>query len=277
MVKTYIPVLSIAGSDSSGGAGIQADLKTFAALGCYGMTVITATTAQNTQGVKDIHPIPAAHIEAQLNACLEDIPPKAIKIGMVNQPEVVEVLAYILKRLPQIPIVFDPVMVATSGDRLIADGTMALLKEKLFPLASLITPNLDEAAVLTGYKVDTIDKMNQAGKAILDMHCQAVLIKGGHLSTPIIQDVLFQKDQSVQIFESPFINTSNLHGTGCTLSSAIAAELAKGHPLSLAVEEARKYVIGALDSGKDIRTGHGNGPLNHFYKPQLQIIHELDR
>ncbi|WP_291783189.1 bifunctional hydroxymethylpyrimidine kinase/phosphomethylpyrimidine kinase [Cecembia sp.] len=276
MVKTYIPVLSIAGSDSSGGAGIQADLKTFAALGCFGMTVITATTAQNTQGVRQIHPIPAAHIEAQMTAVLEDIPPKAIKIGMVNQPEVVEVLAHFLKKFPQIPIVFDPVMVATSGDRLIADQTVALLKEKLFPLASLITPNLDEAAVLTGYKVETIDKMNQAGKDILDMNCQAVLIKGGHLNSPIIQDILFQKNQSLQIFKSPYINTTNLHGTGCTLSSAIAAELAKGNSLSLAVEIARKYVYEALESGKDIKTGHGNGPLNHFFNPQLQIIHEMD-
>ncbi|EKB48691.1 bifunctional hydroxymethylpyrimidine kinase/phosphomethylpyrimidine kinase [Cecembia lonarensis] len=277
MVNTYIPVLSIAGSDSSGGAGIQADLKTFAALGCYGMTVITATTAQNTQGVRDIHPIPAAHIEAQLTTVLEDIPPRAIKIGMVNQPEVVEVLAHILKKFPQIPLVFDPVMVATSGDRLIADGTVALLKEKLFPLSSLITPNLDEAAVLTGYKVDTVDKMNQAGKAIMDMQCQAVLIKGGHLNSPVIRDILFQKNQSVQFFESPYINTTNLHGTGCTLSSAIAAELAKGNTLSLAVEKARKYIFGALESGKDIKTGHGNGPLNHFYQPQPQIIHEMDR
>lgn len=276
MVNTYIPVLSIAGSDSSGGAGIQADLKTFAALGCYGMTVITATTAQNTQGVRDIHPIPAAHIEAQLNAVLEDIPPKAIKIGMVNQPEVVEILAHVLKKFPQIPIVFDPVMVATSGDRLIADGTVALLKEQLFPLATLITPNLDEAAVLTGYGVDSVEKMHQAGKDILQMQCQAVLIKGGHLHSPTIQDILYQKDKQVMTFESTYIHTNNLHGTGCTLSSAIAAELAKGNTLSLAVEKARNYIFGALEAGKSVKTGQGNGPLNHFYNPQKQIVDEMD-
>lgn len=276
MVKKYIPVLSIAGSDSGGGAGIQADLKTFAALGCYGMTVITATTAQNTQGVRDIFPIPAAHIEAQLMAVLEDIPPKAIKIGMVNQPEVVEVLAKTLKRYPHIPIVFDPVMVATSGDRLIADGTVSLLKEQLFPLATMITPNLDEAAVLTGYPVDSLEKMHQAGKDILAMQCKAVLIKGGHLHTPTIQDILFQQYKSKQSYESPYIPTKNLHGTGCTLSSAIAAELAKGHTLKKAVEKARSYIQGAIQSGKDIQTGQGNGPLNHFYNPENQIINEVE-
>lgn len=276
MVKKYIPVLSIAGSDSGGGAGIQADLKTFAAMGCYGMTVITATTAQNTQGVRDIFPIPPRHIEAQLMAVLEDIPPKAIKIGMVNQPEVVEVLAHTLKRFPHIPIVFDPVMVATSGDRLIADGTVTLLKEQLFPLATLITPNLDEAAVLTGYEVDSVNKMHQAGKDILNMQCQAVLIKGGHLNTPVIQDILFQKEMPEQSYESTYIKTKNLHGTGCTLSSAIAAALAKGNPLPKAVEMARNYVNGALESGKDVNTGQGNGPLNHFYNPQKQIIYEMD-
>ncbi|RZS96246.1 bifunctional hydroxymethylpyrimidine kinase/phosphomethylpyrimidine kinase [Cecembia calidifontis] len=276
MVKKYIPVLSIAGSDSGGGAGIQADLKTFAALGCYGMTVITATTAQNTQGVRDIFPIPPRHIEAQLMAVLEDIPPKAIKIGMVNQPEVVEVLTSTLKNFPQIPIVFDPVMVATSGDRLIAEGTVALLKEKLFPLATLITPNLDEAAMLTGYEVDSVNKMHQAGKDLLNMQCQAVLIKGGHLNTPVIQDILFQKEMPEQSYESTYIKTKNLHGTGCTLSSAIAAVLAKGNPLPKAVEMAKNYVNGALESGKDVNTGQGNGPLNHFYNPQKQIIYEMD-
>jgi len=276
MVKKYIPVLSIAGSDSGGGAGIQADLKTFAALGCFGMTVITATTAQNTQGVRDIFPIPPRHIEAQLMAVLEDIPPKAIKIGMVNQPDVVEVLANTLKRFPNIPIVFDPVMVATSGDRLIADGTLALLKEQLFPLANLITPNLDEAAVLTGYEVDSVDKMHQAGKDILNMLCQAVLIKGGHLSTPVIQDILFQKGKPNQSYESAYIKTCNLHGTGCTLSAAIAAALARGNPLPKAIEKARTFVKRALESGKDIKTGQGNGPLNHFYNPKKQIIYEMD-
>lgn len=195
---------------------------------------------------------------------------------MVNQPEVVEVLTSTLKNFPQIPIVFDPVMVATSGDRLIAEGTVALLKEKLFPLATLITPNLDEAAMLTGYEVDSVNKMHQAGKDLLNMQCQAVLIKGGHLNTPVIQDILFQKEMPEQSYESTYIKTKNLHGTGCTLSSAIAAVLAKGNPLPKAVEMAKNYVNGALESGKDVNTGQGNGPLNHFYNPQKQIIYEMD-
>jgi hydroxymethylpyrimidine/phosphomethylpyrimidine kinase len=276
MVKKYIPVLSIAGSDSSGGAGIQADLKTFAALGCYGMTAITAITAQNTMGVTSIHPIPPAHIKAQLEAIFKDIPPMAIKIGMVNHPEVVAVIANVLKDFPHIPVVFDPVMVATSGDRLIEGETVGLLKKELFPLATLLTPNLDEAAVLTGYRVDSVEKMHEAGKDILQMQCKAVLIKGGHLKAVTIQDILFQENQTEQYFKSKYIKTSNLHGTGCTLSSAIAAELAKGNSLSLAVDKARNYVNGALESGKDVTTGHGNGPLNHLYKPQTQIIHEVD-
>ena len=276
MVKKYIPVLSIAGSDSSGGAGIQADLKTFAALGCYGMTAITATTAQNTLGVTDIHPIPAAHIKAQIEAVLTDIPPGAIKIGMVNHPDVVAVLADTLKAYPEIPVVFDPVMVATSGDRLIEEDTIALLKKELFPLVDLLTPNLDEATVLTGYKVDTLEKMYQAGEDILEMRCTAVLIKGGHLGTARIQDILFQKGKAPQVFESPYIPTKNLHGTGCSLSSATAAELAKGNSLGIAVEKARNYVFQALKLGKDVQTGVGNGPLNHFHEPQKQIINDLD-
>jgi hydroxymethylpyrimidine/phosphomethylpyrimidine kinase len=276
MVKTYIPVLSIAGSDSGGGAGIQADLKTFSALGCYGMTVITATTAQNTRGVRSINSIPVKHIREQLEAILEDIYPKAIKIGMVNQPEVAIAIADMLKNHPKVPIVFDPVMVATSGDRLIAFDTIQVLKETLFPISTLLTPNLDEATILSGLEVNSENLMEASGREIVNMGCQAVLIKGGHLKNPIVKDLLIQKGEKAITFESQYVNTKNLHGTGCTLSSAIAAELAKGNSMPVAITNAKSYISGAIESGKDITTGSGHGPLNHFYEPQKQIIDEVE-
>ncbi|PRY88128.1 bifunctional hydroxymethylpyrimidine kinase/phosphomethylpyrimidine kinase [Mongoliibacter ruber] len=276
MVKSYIPVLSIAGSDSSGGAGIQADLKAFSALGCYGMTVITATTAQNTKGVRSVHAIPVHHIREQLETVLEDIVPKAIKIGMVNRPEVARTIAGVLKNHPKIPIIFDPVMVATSGDRLIEFDTIQILKETLFPICSLLTPNLDEATILSGMEINNEDSMEKAGLQIIEMGCQAVLVKGGHLKASIVKDLLVQKDQKTISFESGYISTKNLHGTGCTMSSAIAAEMAKGLTLTKAVENAKSYISGAIAAGKDIKTGLGNGPLNHFYNPQKQITHDVD-
>ncbi|SIS89463.1 bifunctional hydroxymethylpyrimidine kinase/phosphomethylpyrimidine kinase [Belliella pelovolcani] len=274
-MKSYIPVLSIAGSDSSGGAGIQADLKTFSALGCYGMTVITATTAQNTMGVKGIHGIPIDHIEAQLDAILSDIPPKAIKIGMLDRPEVVELLASKLKGL-EIPIVFDPVMVATSGDRLIQEETIESIKEKLFPIVSLITPNLDETEILCGFKVQSLSDMKKAAAFLQFYIPNSVLIKGGHLETEVIQDLLVMKEGDEVMYENAKIESSNVHGTGCSLSSAIAAELAKGSDLQLAVTKARNYIYQAILLGKSVKTGQGNGPLNHFFNPQNQIIHEVE-
>ncbi|GAB2607585.1 bifunctional hydroxymethylpyrimidine kinase/phosphomethylpyrimidine kinase [Belliella aquatica] len=274
-MKTYIPVLSIAGSDSSGGAGIQADLKTFSALGCYGMTVITATTAQNTQGVRDIHSIPVSHIAAQLDAILEDIMPKAIKIGMIDRPEVVDCLVEKLKGLA-IPIVFDPVMVATSGDRLIREETIEVIKEKLFPITTLLTPNLDETEILCGFEIHTLEEMKKAAAYLQKFIPNAVLIKGGHLQTEMIQDLLVFSDGKERVFESEKIQSSNVHGTGCSLSAAIAAELAKGHELEEAVTKARNYIYQAILNGKTVKTGKGNGPLNHFYDPQKQIINEME-
>lgn len=274
-MKTYIPVLSIAGSDSSGGAGIQADLKTFSALGCYGMTVITATTAQNTQGVRAIHSIPVAHIEAQLNVILEDITPSAIKIGMIDRPEVVDCLVEKLQDL-DIPIVFDPVMVATSGDRLIREETIEVIKEKLFPITTLLTPNLDETEILCGFKVQNLDDMKKAAAYLQHFIPNAVLIKGGHLQTELIQDLLVFADGKEHVFKSEKIQSSNVHGTGCSLSSAIAAELAKGNGLEEAVSIARSYIYQAILQGKSVKTGKGNGPLNHFFNPQKQIINEME-
>ncbi|MBW3469706.1 bifunctional hydroxymethylpyrimidine kinase/phosphomethylpyrimidine kinase [Arthrospiribacter ruber] len=276
MKKSYLPVLTIAGSDSSGGAGIQADLKTFSALGCYGMSVITATTAQNTTGVWSIHAIPVQHIREQLEAIMEDIPPLAVKIGMVNHPEVARCIADLLAKHPEIPVVFDPVMVATSGDRLIEFDTIQVLKETLFPICTLLTPNLDEATILTGIDIGETEHMEEAAKNIIEAGCKAVLIKGGHLKNEVVTDLLCQKEQDPIKMQSEYIHTQNLHGTGCTLSSAIAAELAKGNPLPKAVKNARTYIIGAIESGKDIHIGQGHGPLNHFYNPHKQIIHEMD-
>jgi hydroxymethylpyrimidine/phosphomethylpyrimidine kinase len=274
-MKTYIPVLSIAGSDSSGGAGIQADLKTFSALGCYGMTVITATTAQNTQGVNAIHSIPVDHIIAQFEAVVNDIQPKAIKIGMLDRPEVVEALADLLKEI-KVPIVFDPVMVATSGDRLIQEETIEAIKEKLFPLVTLITPNLDETEILCGFKIQSLDDMVKAAAFLQFYIPNAVLIKGGHLDSEMIYDLLVNADGEEVIFENVKIASQNVHGTGCSLSSAIAGELAKGHKLQEAVTKARNYIYQAILLGRSVKTGEGNGPLNHFFNPQNLIIHELE-
>ena len=268
-------VLSIAGSDSGGGAGIQADLKTFAALGCYGMTAITAITAQNTCGVTGIHGIPPAMLKAQIDAVVEDIGVDAVKIGMLHSPEVVRVVADAIRihRLPH--VVLDPVMVATSGDRLIAAETAAVLVESLFPLAEVVTPNLDEAGWLLGRAIDGVDALDAAAHDLLRLGAQAALLKGGHLPGDWVVDVLAIRNVAqVQRLQSQRIATHNGHGTGCTLSSAIAAYLALGLPLAQAVEQARAYILGAIAAGADVRTGQGHGPLNHGYAPMVQRVLE---
>ncbi|MFD2583066.1 bifunctional hydroxymethylpyrimidine kinase/phosphomethylpyrimidine kinase [Pedobacter vanadiisoli] len=269
----YINVLTIAGSDSGGGAGIQADLKTFSALGCFGTSVITAVTAQNTMGVRSVHGIPVTIIKDQLQAVLEDILPVAIKIGMINSAEVVEVVEKELKAYGQhVPVILDPVMVATSGHRLIEHGTVNQLIERLFPIVSLVTPNIDEAIILSGQEINTLDDMIAAGKKIIAKGAKAVLVKGGHLMGPIIYDVLINGKDSPVILESNFINSKNLHGTGCTLSSAIAAGMAKGQALLPAIKHARQYISSALEAGSKVKTGQGNGPLNHFFNPLKLIV-----
>ena len=269
---TYPAVLTIAGSDSGGGAGIQADLKTFSALGCYGMSAITALTAQNTLGVTAIHSVPPAFVKAQLDAVLQDIRPLAIKIGMVHSPELVAVIAETLLQYPDIPMVLDPVMVATSGDRLIAQETVTHLVAQLFPLSTLITPNLDEAALLAGMPIATVKDMQTAGNTIMQQGCKALLLKGGHLQQEQLISLLFTADRNIEHFTSHKIETKNMHGSGCTLSSAIAAYLARGETLAHAVALAQDYVHGAILHGKDVTTGKGHGPLNHFYNPQKMIL-----
>ena len=263
----YARVLSIAGSDSGGGAGIQADLKTFAALGCYGMTAITALTAQNTVGVQGIHPVPAAFLKAQLQSVIEDIGVDAVKIGMLHAPEIVEVVAWAIDHYRLKNVVLDPVMVATSGDRLIASDTVQVLVRELFPRAALITPNLDEAALLLQQSIVGVDGLDGAAQALLAMGAQAVLLKGGHLPGDALVDVLLQPGQPMLRLASTRIPSRNVHGTGCTLSSAIAAHLALGQGLAEAVKAARHFIRAAISEGAAVQTGHGHGPLNHGHAP----------
>ncbi|WP_069660137.1 bifunctional hydroxymethylpyrimidine kinase/phosphomethylpyrimidine kinase [Arcticibacter eurypsychrophilus] len=271
----YTTVLTIAGSDSGGGAGIQADLKTFSALGCYGMSALTALTAQNTCGVRAIHAIPPAFVQSQIQAVMEDILPDAIKIGMVHTTALVDVIAEILQQYPGIPVVFDPVMVASSGDRLIEEDTIQSIIKKLFPLATLITPNLDEASLLTALRIETLEQMYEAGSEIMRMGCNALLLKGGHLQSAQLSSMLFRPNVEIGVYMSDKIDSNNTHGSGCTLSSAIACYLAEGIALTDAITLAQDYVHNAILHGKDVITGKGHGPLNHFYNPYKLTLHEL--
>ena len=263
----YPRVLSIAGSDSGGGAGIQADLKTFAALGCYGMTAITAITAQNTVGVRAIHGIPADILKAQIQAVVEDIGVDAVKIGMLHSPEIVEVVAWAIDHFNLKKVVLDPVMVATSGDTLVGQETVQVLVRQLFPRALVVTPNLDEAALLLHRDIRRIEELDAAADDLLALGANAALLKGGHLAGDDVVDVLAQPKRSHIRLQSKRIASRNVHGTGCTLSSAIAARLALGDGLEAAVRAARAYILQAIQAGANVRTGQGHGPLNHGFAP----------
>jgi len=255
--------LTIAGSDSGGGAGIQADLKTFSALGVYGASVLTAITAQNTLGVSAVHPIPPEIVRAQIDAVLGDLDVRAIKIGMVAEVPVIEAIADGLAG-SAIPIVFDPVMVAASGDRLIGEGAEEALRRRLLPIASLVTPNLPEAGVLLGEPPveDVADMEGQAER--LAEYAEAVLLKGGHLAAGDSIDVLVTPAGTTRL-GAPRIATDNTHGTGCTLSSAIAAHLARGEPLEEAVAKGKAYLSAALAAADRLSIGSGKGPVHHFH------------
>ncbi|TLV00989.1 bifunctional hydroxymethylpyrimidine kinase/phosphomethylpyrimidine kinase [Dyadobacter luticola] len=269
----YPIILTIAGSDSSGGAGIQADLKTIAALGAYGASAITALTAQNTTGVRAIHPVPPAFLQEQLEAIFEDLTVDAVKIGMINTVEVAMVIAGILDRFQPGFVVLDPVMVSTSGSKLIQDETVAVLWKELFPRVHLITPNLDEGRILISEKIDSPESMKAAAEEMVCRGCKAVLLKGGHLVAPVLYDFLAQKEEDTLTLESDYIDSDNVHGTGCTLSSAIATFVGKGSPLAEAIIFAKGYVSGAIAAGKDVKTGFGPGPLNHSFSPiPMQVI-----
>ncbi|OLB15327.1 MAG: bifunctional hydroxymethylpyrimidine kinase/phosphomethylpyrimidine kinase [Gemmatimonadetes bacterium 13_2_20CM_69_8] len=259
--------LTIAGSDSGGGAGLQADLKTFHQFGVFGTSVVTAVTAQNTVGVRGWQGLPPELVTRQIDALADDLPPLAVKSGMLGSAELVEAVAAGIarRRLPR--YVLDPVMVATSGDRLLERAAERLIAERLVPLATLVTPNLDEAAILVGDRVTAPDDMERAGRALLKLGAQAALVKGGHLPREEegegdeIVDVLVM-DGAVRRFTHTRLDTTSTHGTGCTLSAAIAAGLAHGRPLERAVEDALDFVHRAIAAAPGL--GHGHGPLNHF-------------
>lgn len=271
----YPSVLTIAGFDGSGGAGIQADIKTTSALGCYSTSVLTALPVQNTQGVRKIYPIPVEAVADQIKAILEDIVPDAIKIGMVHTPQLVETIVTTLAEYKKIPIVFDPVMVATSGHRLIEEETIVALTEMLFPIADVITPNMDEAAILADMNVETLEDLYAAGIKIKKLGCKTILLKGGHQETSTITSLFYDENEHFHSFETLKFNTSNTHGSGCTLSSAIAAYIAQGKTLYEAVSLGQQYVYHAIENGIDVQTGLGNGPLNHFFNPQKLIKNEM--
>jgi len=262
-----IPIaVTIAGSDSSGGAGIQADLKTFAALGVYGASVITALTAQNTQGVTGIHQVPADFVTAQIDAVFGDLDVRAVKIGMVAEASVIEAIAAGLGRWSPGHVVLDPVMVATSGDRLLVPGAVEALRRKLIPRAQLITPNLPEAAALLDEPVAMSESaIAQQGQRLLALGCAAVLIKGGHGQGAESTDYLVTRDGELSL-PARRIATKTTHGTGCTLSSAVAAGLAKGKNLETAVRDAKAYITAAIAAADRLDVGHGHGPVHHFYR-----------
>lgn len=254
--------LTIAGSDSSGGAGIQADIKTMIANGVYAMSVITALTAQNTTGVRGIEEVNPEFVGLQLDCVFEDIYPDAVKTGMISSIEIIKVVGEKLRHYDAKNIVIDPVMVATSGSKLIQDEAIDVLKDELFRIATVITPNIYEAEIISGIKINDAKDMENAAKLIFDEYKCAVLVKGGH-SINDANDLLYSSEGS-KWFHGERIENPNTHGTGCTLSSAIASNLAKGLNLEEAVNEAKKYISGALKDGLDL--GKGSGPLNHGYK-----------
>jgi hydroxymethylpyrimidine/phosphomethylpyrimidine kinase len=257
--------LTIAGSDSSGGAGIQADLKTFAALGVYGASVITALTAQNTTGVSGIHQVPTEFVTAQIDAVFSDLAVGAVKIGMVAQHTSIDAIAAALTRWSPRHVVLDPVMVATSGDRLLAAEAIDALRSKLIPRASVITPNLPEAAVLLDEPIAASEAaVEDQGKRLLAMGCRAVLIKGGHGQGTESIDYLIGASGVVAL-AAPRIATRNTHGTGCSLSSAIAAGLAKGEEMEAAVRNAKAWISAAIAAADRFSVGHGHGPIHHFH------------
>jgi hydroxymethylpyrimidine/phosphomethylpyrimidine kinase len=274
--KRYPVVLSIAGSDSSGGAGIQADIKTSAALGVYTATAITAITAQNTQGVHTQMAISPELVYDQIVAVIEDLHPSYIKIGMLSNSRVVEAVAAALSRY-SLPIILDPVIVSSTGHRLLSTDAQEVVKRRLLPMSMLVTPNIPEMEALTNTSISTHEHKIEAAKHLLSLGAQAILLKGGHEEGDTKSDILFRQSPSgieTQLFTSDTITTRNTHGTGCTLSAAIAAFMARGYGLAEAVAEAKSFITEAIRSGADVAIGHGIGPVNHGFNPQKMHIYE---
>lgn len=265
-MKQYKRVLAIAGSDSGGGAGIQADIKTISACGCFAATAITAITAQNTLGVTDIHPIPAETLKNQIRAVLSDIGSDSIKIGMLHNSEAIIAVEEVLSEFNMKNIVLDPVMVATSGNTLLENEAIETLKRVLIPKVRIITPNIPEAEILSGEKINGQEDLPRHAEKIAEQFNVSVLLKAGHLNDDELIDVLYNAETNeLKKFKSKRIYSKNTHGTGCTLSSALAAFLAQGNDLNDALQKAKNYINDAIIAGADYTIGKGHGPVHHFY------------
>lgn len=264
--KKYPTVLTIAGSDSGGGAGIQADIKAISAMGCYAASAITAITVQNTVGVQAVHPVPLDILAGQIDAVLSDIGADAIKIGMLHSAEVVNLVAEKIEQYGIKNVVLDPVMVSTSGHRLIEETAIDSLKSRLMPLARVITPNIPEAEILCGKKITSEKEFAEVAKILSLDNTVSVLLKAGHLTGETLVDYFYNaEDGSIALLPSKRVNTRNTHGTGCTLSSSFAAALAKGETLTKAAQTAKQYIQQAIISGAEYQIGKGHGPVNHFW------------
>lgn len=265
-MKKYTTVLSIAGSDSSAGAGIQADLKTFAALGCYGCSVITSVTAQNTVGVQEVYNLPLSIVRAQFKSIMDDIDIDAIKIGMLSNASLVETVVDCLRTSPLKPVVLDTVFESTSGETLLDEPGIEAMKTSLFPLCNLIIPNVPEAQILLDTQPIERNMMRDSVVRLGLEYGTSFLLKGGHIEGHDSKDYLFiDTNHDVHQFAAPTIETDNTHGTGCTLSSAIAANLAKGHPLEKSITLAKAYITQAIGAARNLKLGKGNGPVHHFF------------
>lgn len=274
MKKKYYRALTIAGSDSGGGAGVQADIKTISALGCYATSAITAVTVQNTLGVQAVHPIPLDILEGQIEAVLSDIGTDAVKIGMLHSAEVVNLVADKIEKYNIKNVVLDPVMVSTSGHRLIEESAIEHIKNRLMPLARVITPNLPEAEILAGCSIVSEEDFDEMARKLSISNTLSVLLKAGHLNGDSLVDYFYNAEEGCMILlPSQRVKTKNTHGTGCTLSSAFAAALARGEDLTAAAKSAKKYIEQAIIAGTEIEIGHGFGPVNHGFNPCKLLIH----
>lgn len=276
MYKKYYRVLTIAGSDSGGGAGIQADIKTISAMGCYATSAITAVTVQNTLGVKAVHPIPLDILEGQIDAVLSDIGTDAIKIGMLYSLEVVNIVANMIEKYQVKNIVVDPVMVSTSGHRLIEENAIEVIQNRLMSLSRVITPNIPEAEILAGCKIEGEKDFEKVARLLSHHSGVSVLLKAGHLNGKYLVDYFYNaEDNTITKLPSRRIETPNTHGTGCTLSSALAAAIARGEDLTTAALSAKKYIEQAIISGAEYKIGNGYGPVNHGFNPIKTLSYDF--
>ncbi len=274
--KTYPIALSIAGSDSSGGAGIQADIKTFSALGVYGASAITAITAQNTQGVHAQQAIDPQIVYQQIVAVVEDLHPSYAKIGMLANAEIVHAVAEALGRYP-LTIILDPVIVSSTGSRLLTTEAQELIKTKLIPISTLVTPNIPEMEALSGITLTSRKAKDDAARRMIEWGARSILLKGGHEEGDLKTDILYTLSNGkieTSLFTSETITTRNIHGTGCTLSAAITALMTRGLPIAEAIAEAKRYISEAIRAGADVSIGHGLGPVNHGFNPLKMLIYE---